>query len=79
MMRKIYQLVCEGDGGAIVRGAFPDFEVTTQGPTTVIRGVVADPAALEEIIARVQGIGLDLLEMRRLDDADQSASSAPDS
>jgi hypothetical protein len=33
---------------------------------TTLRGVVADREALNELINRLQGLGLDLIEMRRL-------------
>ncbi len=75
MSKRIYQLVIRGDGGALTRGAFPEFDVDIRGPTTVLRGVVSDAAAFEETVARLHGLGLELLEVRNLGDPDAGPKS----
>ncbi len=40
--------------------------VTTHPVETILRGTVADRAELHELINRLQGLGLELTEIRRL-------------
>jgi hypothetical protein len=41
-------------------------QVSLQPVETILRGSVADQAALHQVIARLQGLGLELTEVRRL-------------
>jgi len=41
-------------------------QVTVQPVGTILRGSVADQAALHQMINRLQGLGLELTEVRRL-------------
>ncbi len=53
--------------------------VTVEPVTTMLRGPVADQSALHGIINRLQGLGLELLEVRRLppEALDAGIESAP--
>ena len=42
-------------------------KATVEPVATVLRGPVADQAALHGVINRLQNLGLDLIEVRRLD------------
>jgi hypothetical protein len=45
--------------------AFPEFHPRAQGGDTVLIGVLPDQAALHGALARVESLGLELLEIRR--------------
>ena len=52
--------------GEIMRQAFPGLEAGWRGPDTVLRGRLADQAALYGVLAQIEALGLELLEVRRL-------------
>jgi hypothetical protein len=60
-----YQVRVRGHLGAAMRRAFPALHVETQGRDTLLRGV-ADQAALYGVLAQIEALGLELLEVRRL-------------
>jgi hypothetical protein len=49
-----------------VRGAFGAGHVVRAGFETAISGVLPDPAHLHELLARCQGMGLQVVSLRRL-------------
>jgi hypothetical protein len=51
-------------GGTLVE-AFPDLRVQTYGTETVLTGPLADQAALYGVLAQMEALGLELLEVRR--------------
>jgi hypothetical protein len=48
--------------------AFEDMRASVEPPETVLQGPVQDQAALYGLLGRVQALGLELLEVRRLPD-----------
>jgi hypothetical protein len=52
-------------GPAMLR-AFPTLRAETQDGDTVLRGAVTDQAALHGLLAQIEALGLELLEVRRL-------------
>jgi hypothetical protein len=61
--------------GEIPNDQLPEFEHMTafvEPAETVLSGVVADQAALQGILARLQSLGLELVEVRR-----QPGTSSP--
>jgi hypothetical protein len=62
----LYAIHVAGRLGATTLAAFPDLVGEQHGPETVLTGQVADGAALYGIIARLEALGLELIEMRRL-------------
>jgi hypothetical protein len=46
--------------------AFPALHAETGGDDTLLEGAIADQAALHGVLARVESLGLELLEVRRL-------------
>jgi hypothetical protein len=60
-----YQIRVRGHLGATLRRAFPTLHAETQGQDTLLQGV-ADQAALHGVLARIETLGLELLEVRRL-------------
>jgi hypothetical protein len=45
--------------------AFPDLEAEADGAGTVLTGTLADQAALYGVLAQLEALGLELLEVRR--------------
>ncbi|MEV6071219.1 hypothetical protein AB0L82_32135 [Nocardia sp. NPDC052001] len=64
-----YQFVVEGELSDRALAAFPDLSWTppTHGTTTLF-GAVTDATAMRGILARLDNLGLTLLEMRQLPD-----------
>ena len=58
-------ITVRGVAGAWVRGVFDDTEVSVAGDTTVLRCAGADQAALYGLLHRIEGLGLELLDVRR--------------
>jgi hypothetical protein len=61
-----YEIRVRGHLGATMRRAFPDLHAETQGQHTLLRGAVADQAALHGVLAQIEALGLELLEVRHL-------------
>ena len=45
--------------------AFPALHAETQGADTLLRGAALDQAALYGVLAQIEALGLELLEVRR--------------
>jgi hypothetical protein len=60
-----YLIRINGHLGATLLSAFPAMAWRRQGPETVLTGVL-DRAGLYGILAEVEALGLDLLEVRQL-------------
>jgi hypothetical protein len=56
-----------GEAGPTVRSAFDDLVVTVGVGWTALSGELADQSAVFGVLARVQDLGLELVEVRRLD------------
>ena len=50
-----------------MRRAFPALRAETRGRDTLLRGAIADQAALHGVLAQIEALGLELLEVRRLE------------
>ena len=61
-------LQCEfrirGQLGETLLAAFPDLDAARRDRETVLAGVLPDQAALFGVIARIEALGLELLEVR---------------
>jgi len=55
-----------GHLGTTTLRAFPTLRAETQGQDTFLRGAVADQAALHGVLAQIEALGLELLELRRI-------------
>jgi hypothetical protein len=61
-----YRIRVRGRFGRTMRAAFPGLHAQTRGGDTVLSGVLPDQAALFGVLARVEALGLELLEVRRV-------------
>ena len=60
-----YMIRVNGHLGATLLSAFPAMAWERQGPETVLTGVLDQPG-LYGVLAEIEALGLDLLEVRRL-------------
>ena len=61
-----YRIRVRGRLGRTMRAAFPGLHAQARGGDTVLSGVLPDQAALYGVLARIEALGLELLEVRRL-------------
>ena len=61
-----YKIYVRGRLGETLRSAFPTLRARTRGDDTMLTGVLADQAALYGVLAEIEELGLELIEVRRL-------------
>jgi hypothetical protein len=61
-----YEIWVRGHLGEMMRSAFPTLRAQPRGGDTVLTGVLPDQAALHGVLAEIEALGLELLELRRL-------------
>jgi hypothetical protein len=69
-----YQIRVRGRLGRTIRAAFPALDAAAHGADTVLTGPLADQAALYGVLARIEALGLELLDVHRLPDGDRRES-----
>jgi hypothetical protein len=62
-----YQIRVRARLGRTMRAAFPSLHAEPQGEDTLLTGALPDQAALHGVLARIEALGLELLEVRRLE------------
>jgi hypothetical protein len=62
----MYAIRIRGRLGATALSAFPSMVSELQGSETVLTGVLEDRSALFGVLAQIEALGLDLLEVRRI-------------
>ncbi len=62
----LYEIWVRGHLGELMQSAFPALQVQTRRGDTVLTGVLTDRAALHGVLAEIEALGLELLEVRRL-------------
>jgi len=61
-----FEIRVRGHLGETILSAFPALESHRRGRDTVLSGVLADQAALYGVLAELEALGLELVEVRRL-------------
>ena len=74
----LYTIRIKGRLGATALSAFPSMVSELQGGDTVLTGVLEDRAALFGVLAQIEALGLDLLEVRRVAAQSQAHQSGDD-
>jgi hypothetical protein len=64
-----YEIHLQGCLSEQLLSAFEGMDATVQPAETVLRGALLDQAALHGLLDRVQSLGLELIEVRRLPQA----------
>ena len=59
-----YEIRVRGVLGATLLQAFPGLQARTEGRETVLSGELADRAALHGMLAQIEALGLELLEVQ---------------
>jgi hypothetical protein len=62
-----YEIRIKGRLSQTVTGALGDFSASVKPAETTLRGELRDQAALQALLDQVQALGLELIEVRRLD------------
>jgi hypothetical protein len=62
----LYAIRIRGRLGATALSAFPSMVPEVEGGETVLTGSIEDRAALFGVLAQVEALGLDLLELRQI-------------
>ena len=60
-----YEIWVRGHLGETMRSAFPALRARPRGSDTVLTGALPDQAALYGVLAEIEALGLELLEVRR--------------
>lgn len=71
----LYRIRINGRLGATALSAFPAMVSQLEGGETVLTGLLVDRSAVFGVIAEIEALGLDLLELRRLMPRAKSPSS----
>ncbi len=61
-----YEIWVRGHLGETMRSAFPALQAQPRGEDTVLTGAMSDQAELYGVLAEIEALGLELLEVRRL-------------
>ena len=61
-----YEIRVRGHLGETMRNGFPDLDARTCGDDTLLRGALPDQSALYGVLARIESLALELIEVRRL-------------
>jgi hypothetical protein len=61
-----YEIWVRGHLGETMRSAFPALQAQPRGEDTVLTGPLPDQAALYGVLAEIEALGLELLEVRCL-------------
>ena len=64
--RQYYEIRVRGHLGTKMLRAFPALAAHRQGDDTLLSGCLQDQAAVYGVIARLEALGLELIEFRRL-------------
>ena len=68
----MYSIRLRGHLGQISLAAFPEMVSRQQGTDCILTGVLPDHSALFGVLAQIEALGLELIEIRRLVPADES-------
>jgi hypothetical protein len=61
-----YQIRVRGRLGQVMRTAFPEMCVRVDGDDTVLSGAMRDQAAVYGVLAAIESLGLELIEVRQV-------------
>lgn len=70
MAELIYELAFKGAASDTLAGAFEGCDVTTGRGVTIVRSGIPDQAALQGLIARINALGLELLDVHLVADSE---------
>ena len=62
----LYAIRIKGRLGATARSAFPSMVSELKGSDTVLTGLLEDRSAMFGVLAQIEALGLELLELRQI-------------
>jgi hypothetical protein len=74
----LYAIRIKGRLGATALSAFPSMASEVMGTETVLTGRLEDQSALFGVLAQIEGLGLELLELRQIPASPRSPESGDD-
>ena len=74
----LYTIRIKGRLGPTALSAFPSMVSELKGGETVLAGLVEDRSALFGVVAQIEALGLDLLELRQIRARPKSPESSDD-
>ncbi len=74
----LYRIRIKGRLGATALSAFPSMACELMSSETVLTGRLEDQAALFGVLAQIEGLGLELLELRQIQASPRSPESGDD-
>lgn len=76
-MAAYYEIRVKGRIGDSLLVAFEGLTVTTEPVETILHGPIPDQEALHELLAKIQSLGLEVVELRRLPAVDRQPGPYP--
>ena len=64
MRSRTYEITFAGQAGTVLRGEFDDCEVSVGPGSTTLRAELPDQSALQGLLQRINGLGLELVDVR---------------
>jgi hypothetical protein len=77
-MPGLYMIRIKGRLGATALSAFPSMVSELEGSETVLAGLLEDQSALYGVLAQIEALGLELLELRQIPARPTSRESRDD-
>lgn len=77
-LASLYRIRIKGRLGATALSAFPSMASELMGSETVLTGWPEDQSALFGVLAQIEGLGLELLELRQVRASPRSPESGDD-
>jgi hypothetical protein len=74
----VYRIRIRGRLGLTALSAFPSMDHELTGSETVLTGQLDDRSALFGVLAQIEALGLDLIELRQLGSGRESPASGED-
>ena len=74
----LYAIRIKGRLGATALSAFPSMASELKGSETVLTGLIEDRSALFGVLAQIEALGLDLIELRQIPAGSESPGSGDD-
>ena len=71
-----YEIHLRGQLSDRLLSAFPELKARTRNHETLLTGALSDQSALHGVLARIEALGLELLEVRRTRTRPQTAAAA---
>ena len=75
MQARTFEITFVGSAGAVVRAAFDNCDVSVAPGTMTLRAGLIDQSALQGLLQRISGLGLELIEVRVVDDLPRPPSA----